>query len=140
MLKKRNIRLFPPKVSSVQQNSGSEFTSDDVGNYSSGLLAPLRLCSHINYHGRFLPSAPFFAVKMSESDGYLSSCEISNIQESESTTSNSNFGRQKVRFFSRTLLAFINFQKQTTSDRKTLMDFSHHRHCKILILVDTLLS
>ena len=64
--------------------TGNEFTSDDVGNCSSDLFTSLRHCNHVYCQRRFLRSSPLFSSKMSDSDGYMSSSESSNVQESDS--------------------------------------------------------
>ena len=65
--------------------TGNEFTSDDVGNCSSDLFISLRVSNHANCSRRFLRSSPLFLTKMSDSDGYMSSSESSNVQDSDSS-------------------------------------------------------
>ena len=65
--------------------TGNEFTSDDVGNCSSDLFTSLRHCNHLYCQRGFLRSSPLFSSKMSDSDGYMSSSECSNVQESDSS-------------------------------------------------------
>ena len=65
--------------------TGNEFTSDDVGNCSSDLFTSLCHCNHLYCQRRFLRSSPLFSSKMSDSDGYVSFSESSNLQESNSS-------------------------------------------------------
>lgn len=65
--------------------TGNEFTRDDVGNCSSDLFTSLRHCNHLYCQRGFLRSSPLFSSKMSDSDGYMSSSESSNVQESDSS-------------------------------------------------------